>query len=117
MTGSFPAVSRLTLHQGGDNVARRLQPYAPTVEELSTYAGRYYSPELETTYTLDIEDGKLVARHAKLDSTTLTPRAKDSFSGDQWYMRGVAFERGDDHVDAMVVSAGRIKNLRFERQE
>jgi len=108
-------VSRLTLHQGGDHVARR--PYTLTVEELSAYAGRYYSPELETTYTLDIEDGKLVARHAKLDSTTLTPRAKDSFSGDQWYMRGVAFERGDDHVDAMVVSAGQIKNLRFERQE
>ncbi|NIQ52401.1 MAG: serine hydrolase, partial [Gammaproteobacteria bacterium] len=47
--------------------------WMPTTAELGDLAGRYYSPELETVYTLVVEDGVLVARHRRHADFTLAP--------------------------------------------
>lgn len=40
-----------------------IEVVSPTAEQLADYAGDYYSEELQVTYKLVLEDGKLYARH------------------------------------------------------
>src|SRR5690606_16788698 len=62
-TAADGAVEGITFHQGGEH------PGKPAVEkpsvDLSSFAGRYFSEELETFYDLSVEDGKLVIRHRR----------------------------------------------------
>lgn len=112
-------VRRATLHQNGDHPALRLEAeaWAPTAEDLAAYAGRYFSEEVETLYTLAVEDGKLVARHRRLGDVTLTPAPQpDQFTGDGIALLNVAFERDDaGAVTGFRVSNGRTRGVLFER--
>ncbi|NIM51816.1 MAG: serine hydrolase [Gemmatimonadales bacterium] len=111
-------VERATHQQGGRDLAlRRLPPYAPTAEALGAYAGRYYSEELETFYTLVVEDTTLVAQHRRLeDDITLTPKSEDKFTGRAFFLREVEFVRADDGtVTGFRVSNGRTRGVLFEK--
>lgn len=88
----------------------------PTAEELAAYEGVYYSPELETLYTLEARDGRLVARHRRHDDATLLPTLRDRFLGDRWWFRNLYFERdGDGRVTGFRLTGNRVRNLRFIR--
>ncbi|HUH14152.1 MAG TPA: serine hydrolase [Longimicrobiales bacterium] len=110
----------LTLHQNGEHRARRVdEGWSPTPEELAAYAGRYFSPELETYYTVAVEDGTLVVRHRRLpDPVELEPgQERDRFGGG-FPAAEVTFERAPDgSVSALLVSNGRTRGVRFERVE
>ena len=62
--GEGGEVEGAILHQNGqDQPATRLEgeapeEWAPTEDDLADYAGRYYSEELETFYTLAVEEGE-----------------------------------------------------------
>lgn len=94
----------------------RTQPlpssWSPTAAELSVFAGTYYSPELETTYTLRVDNGKLVVIRRREATVELVPASPDSFRA-----RGIqfAFTREKGKPNAFTVDAGRTKNLRFDR--
>lgn len=115
------SVAQITLHQHGDHEAFRIDTSAPPSVDLTPYVGEYYSPELETAYTLTVEDGKLIATNPRLGDATLTPpriATQSSFSGSSWNLEKVSFEKDTNgSVDAMIVSTGRIMGLRFERQK
>ncbi len=108
-------VERLRLGgPAGLRVGERVEPVPP--EGPAEYAGAYRSPELETTWTLVVEDGALVARHLMHEDVPLTPVVRDLFAGSAWFMREVRFSRdAAGEVDGLWVSAGRIKNVRFDR--
>jgi CubicO group peptidase (beta-lactamase class C family) len=86
--------------------------WSPSAADLAAFAGTYYSPELETTYSLRVESGKLVLLRRREAPTELTPLSTDSFRA-----RGVQFnftkERGKPN--GFTVDAGRTRNLRFDR--
>ncbi|HVZ38464.1 MAG TPA: serine hydrolase domain-containing protein [Candidatus Kapabacteria bacterium] len=111
----------LTLHQGGDHEAGRAVPASIAAKELAGYAGRYYSPELDMAYTLSLVDGKLIAVNPRMGSVELTPPQTASgsrFSGSQWFLPSVEFEKGTGgRVKAMLVSLGRTNGMRFDRQK
>lgn len=88
--------------------------WMPTASELAAYAGSYYSPELETTYTLRVENGKLVVSRRRAPRTELTPTTPDSFA-----IRGLQlhFTREKRAISGFTIDAGRTRNLRFERQK
>ncbi|MBS1912956.1 MAG: serine hydrolase [Bacteroidetes bacterium] len=114
-------VSSLTLHQGGDHEAGRVVPKSMAAKELAGYAGRYYSAELDMTYTLSVENGKLIAANPRMGSVELTPpqtAVGDRFAGNRWFLPSAEFERGNGgKVKAMLVSLGRTNGMRFERQK
>ncbi len=118
--GDDGAYDTLTLHQGGDHPANRLadEPWAPTEEELGAFAGRYFSEELETFYTLSINDeGELVLSHRRFDDVTLTPSKENTFTGG-FPVASAVFEIGDDGApSALLVGNGRTRDVRFERSE
>jgi CubicO group peptidase (beta-lactamase class C family) len=108
-------VNRLVLHQGDEETsAKRLEPFA--AEQLDLYAGAYTSNELETTYTLVPEEGKLLARHMRHPDIELKPTAKDEFTGNEWFFGTLTFERDEtNHITGFRLSSGRVRNLLFTR--
>ncbi|HBK84848.1 MAG TPA: hypothetical protein DDZ53_02310, partial [Firmicutes bacterium] len=60
-------------------VAKKLPETAPSADELAAYAGTYYSPELDTTYHIDLCDDELVISHQRLSATALVPFGTDRF--------------------------------------
>jgi hypothetical protein len=104
--------------QGQEQIASRIDPVDPESVDLGDFQGRFYSPELETFYDLAVEEGTLMARHIRHEPITLTPTGPDAFSGSIWFFGQAAFERGEDgNVVAVLVSSGRVRNVRFEKVE
>jgi CubicO group peptidase (beta-lactamase class C family) len=110
-------VGRLTLAVGGSELeGERVEPFEPGAEELAEFVGNYYSPELATFYEIAIDEGDLVARHRRHGTIALRPSVTDEFSGSAWYFGTVRFVRnGEGAIVAMLVSSGRVRNVRFER--
>ena len=112
-------VTGLTLHQGGDQRATRLEGeaparWAPTPAELAQFAGRYLSDELETIYTLEMRGDTLVARHIRTDDVPLRAGGTaDTFNGANavW-----TFERDrNGRVIGFYLANGRTRDVRFSR--
>jgi CubicO group peptidase (beta-lactamase class C family) len=91
---------------------------APKVRQLEDYLGDYYSEELSTACTVALRKGKLVVEHSRNRDVELTPGArKDRFRGNAWWMSQARFARGEDgRVAEMLVSNGRVLNVRFTRR-
>ena len=78
------------------------------------YAGTYYSPELDTSYQLVVENGKLMARHNRLPDVPLSLIRGDRFSIGPY---SAQFKKNPDgEISAMLVTTGRIRDLVFEKQ-
>ncbi|MDA0330284.1 MAG: serine hydrolase [Gemmatimonadetes bacterium] len=91
------------------------EAWKPTAVELATLAGRYFSPELQTMYTLAVEGARLIAKHRRHADFDFEPVEEDSFSGESFF--GTAdFQRdGSGAVTGMRVSNGRVRNMWFEK--
>jgi CubicO group peptidase (beta-lactamase class C family) len=112
-------VNRATLlGRGGSDPVRRMIPYTPSPADLQAYTGRYYSPEIETVYTVVLQEGRLLARHRRHADVLLSPKQVNAFQGATSWMDRVTFERAaDGTVSGMRVSSanGRLRNLWFEK--
>lgn len=83
-------------------------------EGLKSFAGKYFSPELETYYELYVAEGKLMARNFRQGAFELKPVGKDSFEGSRGYFRNIRFERSEEgEINGLRVSNGRVLNLLF----
>jgi len=102
------------------NSAHRITRETPSATELRMYEGNYYSPELDVTYAVTAKEGALVIAPPGLEQAEIAPPRtaySTSFTGDKWYARLVNFEKNDQgKITAMLVNAGRIKNMRFEKR-
>lgn len=93
-------------------------PFDPSTVGLAEYAGSYYSPELETTYTLEVVNDTLTAHHQRHDDIRLHVRASDDFSTTAWWTGRIKFTRdGAGKIDGFRVNAGRVRNLKFTRTD
>ncbi|HST63367.1 MAG TPA: serine hydrolase, partial [Longimicrobium sp.] len=98
---------------GGEPQAfEKLALVTPTPEELAAYAGRYFSEELQATYTLAVENGTLTVHRRGGDPTPLRPLVRDEFSAGPT-LRFVRDASGA--LTGFMLDAGRVRNLRFER--
>jgi CubicO group peptidase (beta-lactamase class C family) len=107
--------ARLTRKQDGldPEVFEKVTPLKPTAAELELYAGRYYSEELDATFTLASEEGALMLRRRGASPQRLVPIVGDEFMAGSVTVR---FERAaDGAVSGYVMDLGRVRNLRFER--
>ncbi len=93
------------------------EPWEPSAQEIADFAGRYYSPELETAYTIVADGGNFVAKHRRHEDISLKPRLKDHFSSHTWYFGSLRLERNSQNVvTGFRVSSGRVRNVLFEKQ-
>lgn len=106
----------LTLFQNGEHRARRLpeeqQAPAPDFSEL---AGRYFSEELETFYTIRVEDGQLQLQHRRFGPVALNQIKGDAYRGG-FPVFTVDFERDEDGVvTGLRAGSGRTRGVSFEK--
>lgn len=101
----------------GANTGDRIVREPLSAADLNSYAGVYWSEELETQYTILVRDGKLFAMHAHHGEFGLTPILKDHFATSQFFFNNVKFLRDDKgKVNALTVGGGRVTAIRFERK-
>jgi hypothetical protein len=87
---------------------------SPTAAQLVAYAGTYWSDELETRYRVTVKDGGLVVVAPLGDETKLSPTYADAFTSPSG---NVVFSRdAKGRVDGFGIWAGRIRNVRFQRE-
>ena len=109
-----------TMHviEGGREV-ETFETYKPKVyktEELKQYTGRYYSEELDTTYSLIIENGNLVVTHLRFTNNVLTPVISGIFTNTGWRFSTLRFERNSsDKIDGFRISSMRARNIHFKK--
>lgn len=116
---SFPASAsaaarrmEVVTGQGKPLVFEEVTPASLTPEGLAAYAGTYTSPELDTTWSLTVEEGRLVMRGRRGPSHPLEPSFTNAFNGDFGLMR---FQRNGDVVKGFMIGAGRARDIRFEK--
>ena len=73
------------------------------------------SPEPRNTHFDD--DHERIVHGRAYSYSADGPVVTDEFSGSEWYFGSVRFVRDDDGaIVAMLVSSGRVRNVRFERE-
>ena len=85
--------------------------FAPKPADLEAYAGTYHSEEIDTTYTLYVEGGKLKLRFRPAMRADLTPVYPDAFEADGNILRFTRDSSGQ--ITGFLVYAGRVRHLRF----
>lgn len=101
----------------GSAEGERVAAAAFDPRDMPEYAGRYWSEELETQYTVALKGGSLFAVHSHHGEIPLTPAAKDQMRGGTWFMQDVRFVRdSDNRVIAMVIGGGRVAGVRFDKR-
>jgi len=91
-----------------------IQLVSPTSAQLAEYVGEYYSDELQVTYKLVLENGKLFFRYRNAPKKPLSPTLSDMFK-----VRGttIHFIRDDQNrISAFTLSTERVRNIRFVRK-
>ena len=108
--------AQYTLEIDGERrVYHRLEAADEVPPNLRDYAGQYRSQELETSWSIQVKEGKLVLQHRRQGELPLRPGARDRFSGPN--LGSLQFERDSGgKVTGVKVTTGRVRNLRFERQ-
>lgn len=92
-----------------------VKPASYTPQQLAEFAGEYYSPELDTTYTITPQDDKLLFRTGNWGDFLLSPRFADSFANPE-EMGSLIFTRGNKkRVSGFVIRSGKVRNLRFSK--
>lgn len=97
-----------------DQRYERVEPWAPTPNDLSDFVGIYRSEEAETTYRVSIDDGVLAIWQRPNNTRSLGAMYRDTFR-----MGGsvIRFRRDDSgHVTALSLSLGRVYDMRFQRE-
>jgi CubicO group peptidase (beta-lactamase class C family) len=99
-----------------DVKAEKEQPALPEID-LEEFVGEYCCDELGTTYTIVVQNDRLVAKHRRHDDIPLN-RVDDYFAGEQWFFSQIRFQRDEENqVVGFRLTDGRVRNLRFDRQE
>ena len=89
-----------------------VEPYSPATDLLE-YTGEWYSPEVEMSYVIAIQDGKLTVMFRPDVSFQLSPLYADGFSA-----RGLIFRFDRDsagNVAGLGIWVHRARNVRFLR--
>lgn len=78
--------------------------------------GTYYSPELDTRYTIINKDGQIEVLHQRHNTFQLYASSSNQYYGSAYFFSDVKVERDNGgQVQGIRVSNGRVRNLWFEK--
>ncbi len=116
-TGHVVAIEQHAVAGGRAMRFERVTPVTPDAAALTEFTGNYHSNELDITYTIAIESGRLVARSLwTTEPTVLTRVMADRFESAAGVLEIVVFDRDRHHrIKGLRVHGGRIRNLEMQR--
>jgi CubicO group peptidase (beta-lactamase class C family) len=111
--GTRPA-RMLKITSGKSQLYKAVDPLTPSVKQLNEYAGTYRSAELDSSYSFEIQKGKLVLLREKSRAIPFKPTFADNFWSDEFgYLR---FTRDKQkRVNGFLLTSGWIRRLGFRR--
>jgi hypothetical protein len=114
-TAAGGAVEGITFQQdGAQHPGKRVVEKAAAVD-LASYAGRYFSEEMETFYDMSVEGGQLVIRHRRFGPVALTHTTGDAFAA-TLPVSQVVFQRdAQGNVTGFEAGNGRARGIIFKK--
>lgn len=107
----------ITWSNGDVYKSQRFEPVVSSKEELKAYAGTFYSPEVESAYTISFDGEKLTGYHSRHGDFSMKRVRKDILEG-RGPLRNVKFQKNKKgEITGIFVSNGRVRNLWFKKQE
>lgn len=86
-------------------------------KDLSPYTGTYNSSDLNTSYSLSIENKQLVLMHLRMETVRLEPRITDLFTGNQRHFSSLTFKKDENgYIKGFILSTEGISNIWFEKE-
>jgi hypothetical protein len=104
---------RLVTETDPGSLYEKVERAAPTRAELEAMAGEYRSDEADVTYTVRLEQDRLVMHRRPNATIPLTPAYRDGFSSTMGSIRFLRDASG--RVTELSVGEGRVWDLRFRR--
>jgi len=103
------------LHQNGLNLPmKRVEMVKPSTQQLKSYAGKFYSADLDVTYEVSDRDDNGLRIRYPAGEINLDPVDKNTFSGPG--IGTVKFAcAADGACDTLTIGDGRATNLQFDR--
>ncbi|HEX8336250.1 MAG TPA: serine hydrolase domain-containing protein, partial [Pyrinomonadaceae bacterium] len=104
------APSRMTFSEAGrkPSVQEPVKPASYKPQDLTEFAGSYYSAELDTTYTITPQGDKLLFRTGNWGDFLLSPRFADSFANPE-EMGSLLFTRDRRRrVTGFIIRSGKV---------
>lgn len=103
---------------------KQMDKWSPSIDELQDYVGTYYSPELDFSFYILVQDDQLCVRRRKHGTTRLVPTFSDGFLGNVYPASqygegrlGLVFYRGDQNeILGFEASVWRVRHVQFVRQ-
>ncbi|MGE3616336.1 MAG: serine hydrolase domain-containing protein [Gemmatimonadales bacterium] len=92
---------------------RRVIPPRPGAAALAELAGSYPSPELNTTWTLAVDSGRVYLEARALGRVPLEPVVPDGFRAENGFL---TITRKAGRIDGFEFSASRMMRIRFDRR-
>jgi hypothetical protein len=110
--GDEISINKILLDMNGQQmVAPKLKDFDPASVTTPEFTGDFYSPELNTVYTLVTKEGQLIVKFQRMADVLMKPTAPDQFTIDK---RRVEFVRDNDRkITGFMFSSGRINNIWF----
>ncbi|WP_247235573.1 serine hydrolase [Telluribacter sp. SYSU D00476] len=108
-------VNRITLRQNGNHPGTRVQPVKEEIRQ-EQYVGKYYSPELETVYTIAREGETLKLIHVQHGEVPLRVLHRNRLQAPWWFVQNIDLVRdSSDRIIGLRMNNGRVQNLWFQR--
>ncbi|HJR58071.1 MAG TPA: serine hydrolase domain-containing protein [Vicinamibacterales bacterium] len=99
---------------GSTQVFVRMDPFAPTADQIAEYAGAYRSDEVDAVFRMSVKDGALTLERSKLRPNPLEPLIKDAFRSQPGI---VQFTRdGQGRVTGFLLQGNRVKHVKFWKE-
>ncbi|HKH49737.1 MAG TPA: serine hydrolase domain-containing protein [Thermoanaerobaculia bacterium] len=96
-------------------VFQSVEPASLSAADRASLAGTYFSEELDIAYTLAVEEGNLVLKHAnRLPARVLQPAFADTFTAPGVRLLRLTRDAGKK-VTGFTISSGRIRDIGFTR--
>jgi len=99
-------------------LSESFDPPEITTELVNSYTGRYYSPELDTHYSLYVQgDSLLIGNHSRHGDFKINIMREDDLSGESGAFSEIKVKRDKKkRILGLLVSNGRVRDLWFEKQ-
>ena len=106
-----------TQNNGKPSISQGYEARTVTTKDLLSYTGKFYSPELETTYSIYLNHDTLYWHHSRHGDFKMKVLKSDVLEG-EWPMLITKYKRDKKgKVTGFYVSNGRVRNLWFEKQK
>ncbi|MEM8895039.1 MAG: serine hydrolase domain-containing protein [Bacteroidota bacterium] len=96
------------------SVFNAFEPVDDPSEYIEAYAGRYYSPELETQYDLILQDSVLIGHHARHGDFPITLLREDVLNMANYATIKISRNEAQE-ITGIRISNGRARNVWFEK--